>query len=239
MKLTFLPVLLYGLFSAPVSAFDQTHKGWDTIVSTYVDGDSFNYRGLKPHSDNVGAYLKSMAEVREPEFEGWSVDEQLAYLINLYNAATIDLILKNYPVKSIKEINSGKPWELKTTSLFGKMISLDQLENEVIRGQYEEPRIHFAVNCASVGCPSLREDAYVASKLDVQLEEQTKKFMGDEKHNRIEGDTLVLSPIFDWYGSDFKKSGDSIIGFIGKYLPASKGKGITFGEYDWSLNEAR
>ena len=190
-----------------------------------------DYAGLKADRQQLDAYLDLLGS--QTNVSSWSRNEQLAYWINAYNAATLQLIVNNYPLSSIQKLDGGKPWDVKRIKLGGKTYSLNQIENDIIRPQFKEPRIHFAVNCAAKGCPPLRNEAYTSDKLDRQLEEQTKKFINNNTFNSVSGSTLKLSPIFDWYGKDF---GD-VKKYIGKYRDVPAGATITFGDYDWSLNK--
>lgn len=193
----------------PFSELLSEHvKTIDSGASTQVD-----YKGFKHNSDRLTQYLNSLAKVEKSTFDSWSEAEQLAFLINAYNAYTIDLILTEYPeIDSIRDLGGffSSPWKKEIAPLLGKIRTLDEIEHELIRGQnkitkgYDEPRIHFAVNCASIGCPALREEAYVGAKLDSQLEAQTKRFLADTSRNRMDGNTLRLSKIFDWYSEDFE-----------------------------------
>lgn len=224
-------------------AFDQTHGIWDSVVSTHVEGSDFDYQAAE--SEKVDAYLDKLASVPRPTFDGWDESERLAFLINLYNAATVKLILDHLPVESIREVNAGEPWKLEFVRVFGGRVSLDHLEHGMIRELFAEPRIHFAVNCASKGCPPLRDEAYTGAKLDSQLAEQTRSFLGNRKFNRVEGDTLWLTPLFDWYAGDFTKAAGSIEKFVAPYFPEderrrirSGGLELRFTDWDWSLNDA-
>ncbi|MEW6146240.1 MAG: DUF547 domain-containing protein [Thermodesulfobacteriota bacterium] len=177
------------------------------------------------------------------EFEGWTRDEQLAFLINVYNAETLDLVIQNYPVKSIKEIGSGGkgPWEEPVVELFGETITLNALENGIIRKNFKEPKIHFALVCAAMGCPPLSGETYVAARLDSQLEAQTKKFLADTEKNSVDriNKTIRLSPIFEWYAADFESGAGSVPGFLKEYYgDITNGQYIiVYTDYDWSLND--
>ena len=182
----------------------------DKGASTQVD-----YHGFKQDRERLTQYLNSLAKVEKSTFDGWSKADQLAFLINAYNAYTVDLILTEYPkIESIRDLGGffSSPWKKEIAPLLGKTRTLDEIEHELIRGQnkttegYNEPRIHFAVNCASIGCPALREEAYVGARLDSQLDAQTKRFLADTSRNRMDGNTLKLSKIFDWYSKDFENN---------------------------------
>jgi hypothetical protein len=183
----------------------------------------------------------------------------MAFLINAYNAFTVELILTRYPkLESIKDLGTllSNPWKPKFIKLLGTEMSLDNIEHDTLRakGRYDDPRIHFAVNCASVGCPMLREEAFVADRLEAQLDEQALRFMSDRSRNRYADGRLLLSKIFDWYGGDFKagyKGISSLGAFAGRYAnqladaPADReriragGVDIGFLDYDWKLNDAK
>ena len=212
----------------------------------------------------MNAYRDSLSKVSQQEFAGWGKDRQLAFLINAYNAATVEKILTRYPnIKSIWDFGKvfGNPFKDRFIKLLGREMSLDNIEHDTIRaeGAYNEPRIHFAVNCAAISCPMLREEAYVAELLDRQLEEQTVRFLSDRSRNRYNPETraLEVSRIFDsipWYGGDFKrgwKGYKSLDQFFAQYaavlaagpehrkLVREQKVDIRFLDYDWGLNDAR
>jgi hypothetical protein len=235
----FLLSSLTLLFTTSVYSFD--HSSFDALLSRHVDAKGMvDYVGLQKSRASLDKYLKNTGAVNESTFRSWSEDEQLAFLINIYNAETLQLILDNYPVSSIKKIGGflSNPWKRDVVALFGDEISLDKLEHGIIRKDYDEPRIHFAVVCAANGCPPLRPGAYTGAGLDSQLNEQTKQFLTDLPKNRIDGDTLYLSPIFDWYGEDFTKNGRSLNDYVDPYMKGdASGKKVRFTDYDWDLNK--
>lgn len=219
---------------APVldASGSPSHAPFSALLKQYVNAKGgVNYQGLKSNHQKLKNYLQILAD--NPPADAWSRDEKLAYWINAYNAATLDLILNNYPLKSITDLDGGKPWDVKRIKLGNKTYSLNEIENEIIRPQFNEPRIHFAVNCAAASCPPLRNEAFVASKLNAQLEEQTKQFLNNPQYTKVESDKLVLSRIFDWYGKDF---GD-IPAFVKKYRSVPSGVTVMFSDYDWTLNK--
>ena len=243
MKTLLFTLIAFPLLAIQALALDQSHSTWDEIVSKRVKGDSFDYAGLKKDREPLDGYLGDLAKVKSSEYGKWSESEKLAFLINLYNAATVRLIVDHYPVKSIRDIGGKEgPWKEPVVSVFGKKVTLDHVEHEMIRAKFAEPRIHFAVNCASVGCPPLRNEAFTGAKLERQLSDQTKDFLTDRDVNRLKGKTLTLSPLFDWFKGDFAKSAGSVEKYVAPYFPESERKrilaGVTlkFGEYDWSLN---
>lgn len=233
---------------ATAGTFDHSHAALTKILGNHVDKSGVDYAGIKKESAALATYLDALADVPEAAFKEFSRDQQMAFLINLYNAATLKLVVDHYPVKSIKDIaaSSGGPWKQPVVRLFGKARSLDYLENNVLRPNYKDPRVHFAINCASIGCPSLRNEAFQATKLSTQLDEQTRLFLKDTSKNRIDlkNKTLYLSPIFDWFKGDFVGKSGSVEKFIALYVDASDRAAIAKGgfaikntDYSWSLNK--
>ena len=214
-------------------AYDHRHASYEALLKKHVSKGLVDYKGLKTDAATLDSYIQTLAAVTKSEFKTWSRDERLAFLINLYNAITLDVILDHHPLKSIKDINGGSgPWKDKLVPLLGKTTSLDALENEVIRPDFKEPRIHFALVCAAVGCPPLRPGAFTAESLDAQLADQTKALLTQSSKNRRDGDTLYLSSIFDWYGKDFPGGRAT---WVAPWL--GEGSRVKFTEYDWSLNQ--
>jgi hypothetical protein len=221
--------------------FDHQYKNYGLILNDHVKNGSVDYRKLKSNSDGLDLVLVEFAGVSREEFDAWDKQKQLAYLINLYNAATLDLVVDNYPLGSIKDI--GKPWNKKIVNLHGDTISLNQLEHEIIRKNYKEPRIHFALVCAAKGCPVLISDAYVGSKLESQLDTVTKNFLSASDKNKIDdaNQVIIVSPIFDWFADDFSAKSGSVVEFIAPYYSKNpedlKSYQIKYTNYDWSLND--
>lgn len=264
--------LLAASASFYASAEAGLHSTFDSLLSKYVtpisNGAStqVNYDGFKKERNTLNEYLARLSKVEQSTFDSWDKDKQLAFLINAYNAYTIELILTEYPdIESIRDLGSffSSPWKKEIAPLLGETRTLDEIEHELIRGTnqttktYNEPRIHFAVNCASVGCPALREEAYTGGKLDVQLEAQTKRFLADGSRNKMSDNTLHLSKIFDWYSEDFeRKEGEwrgtsKLTEFILLYKDAMQlteaqvsalkndTADIEYLNYDWALNATR
>ena len=217
------------------SAVNIDHSQWDKLLKKYVDNEGMvNYKGFKKDEAKLGEYLQKLSE-KNPT-DDWSVQELLAYYINLYNAATVKLIVENYPVKSIKDIDGA--WTKGRVAVGDKMLSLGGIENGILR-KMNEPRIHFAINCASISCPKLLDVAYTAAKINEQLDRATKEFINSDK-NDISASNPKVSSIFDWYAKDYKVNGkQDVIGYINQYSKTKINSGVTlsYKNYDWNLNE--
>jgi hypothetical protein len=226
--LTILSMLLAwnSQVSAAQSGFD--HGAWQQLLQRHVrlieggNASQVDYAGMGADRVLLDSYLQSLSAVSEREFSAWPEAERLAFLINAYNAWTVELILTEYPnLESIKDLGSlfRSPWSRRFVPLFGNEVSLDYIEHDLIRGSqgYGEPRIHFAVNCASIGCPALRREAFSGARLEQQLEEATRLFLADRSRNRLDGNTLRVSEIFDWYEEDFEQ-GWRGVNSVGQFL---------------------
>ena len=213
------------------------HSEWDILLKKYVDTEGIvDYKGFLKDREALNSYLRMLSE-NEPTND-WSVQELLAYYINTYNAYTINLILNNYPVKSIKDISG--PWTKGIVPIGDKNLSLGGLENGVLR-KMNEARIHFAINCASISCPNLLNEAFKAETIDEQLDRVTRGFINSDK-NEFSSKTLKLSSIFDWYKKDFTVNGEvDVVGFINQYSESQLDSNIPIGykEYNWNLNEKK
>ncbi len=257
------------LFVHAAPAFgDFDHGRWNLLLSKHViviaDGLStaVDYASLGVNREPLQSYLEETSRVSRASFDAWETSDQLAFLINLYNAATVELILDNMassdPIDSIRDIGSlfTSAWELERVALFGNLVTLDDIEHDMIRGwgRYNEPRIHFAVNCAAIGCPALRAEAYTGTALEAQLEDATRDFLSDRSRNYFDGRRLRLSSIFKWYREDFERGwgGSNALGeFVARYSSdlglsveqrnelARGDMGIRFLSYDWGLNQVR
>ncbi len=255
-------------FAGPVNAqFDHSHGAFTALLKKHVvlvEGgktSQVRYGELQKERAQLKAYLDSVTKVTESDLKGWTKPQQLAFLINAYNAWTLELILTRYPdLKSIRDFGYlpfMNIWKKKWFSFLGREYFLDGIEHEMIRapGVYDDPRIHFAVNCASIGCPMLREEAYVADRLDAQLDEQATRFLSDRSRNRVNKDGVIeASKIFEWYKADFNKGLKgihSLEAFFGRYATlltdnaehqklVREGKApIRYLDYDWTLNSVR
>jgi hypothetical protein len=220
------------------------HTIWDSLLQAHVDEAGWvDYKGFMADSTKFLQYL-DLLRSSHPNDQNWTRDEQLAYWINAYNAFTVKLIVDHYPVASIKDIKSGIPfvnsvWDIKFIDIEGATYDLNNIEHGIIRKQFEEPRIHFAVNCASVSCPKLANRAFTAEQLEAQLTQAARDFLADPSRNRIiNANKAELSKIFSWYSGDFKANG-SKIDFINQYAPTplSPNADIDYMDYNWNLNE--
>ena len=222
------------------------HQTWDALLKKHVSAEGkVDYAGFKEDAAELDAYLKLLSD-NHPNEVNWSENERLAYWINAYNAFTVKLIVDNYPVKSIKEIGKGPnipfvntPWDIKFIKIEGQTYDLNNIEHGILRKHFNEPRIHFAVNCASVSCPNLRNEAFIASRLDEQLSDSARQFLADSGKNKLRPNKAELSKIFDWFKGDFTKNGQSLIQFLNQYAPVTLNPDaeISHLKYDWSLNE--
>ena len=252
----FLTLLLFCLQACSMPACAQvrmnssdaaapSHAAWDALLKKWVDDKGMvNYKGFKQDRKQLQAYLRTL-ETHPPDEKKWSRDEQLAYWINAYNAYTIDLVLQHYPIKSIKDVKPGplipfvnSPWDIKFINIGGKELDLNNIEHSIIRPKFKEPRIHFALVCAAYSCPELRQEAYVAERLDAQLADQARSFLRDPAQNSVRADKLELSKILDWYSGDFTE-GRTLQEAVSTYsgIPVNKNARITYRDYNWKLNE--
>ena len=232
LKNSFLAILF---LIAPLTKAQVSHDIWDGLLKKYVSVDGIvNYKSLLNQRALLKQYLAQIS-AQHPSDE-WGRDEKLTYWINTYNAFTIELILNNYPVKSIKDIN--KPWDQRIIAIQGKKYSLNDIEHKILRKEFNEPKIHFAIVCASVSCPQLRNEAYNPERLLAQLRDQARKFVNDPTRNNITSSSVQISKIFDWFKDDFTVD-RNLIQFLNIYSkvkipPSTK---IAYLEYNWGLNE--
>lgn len=249
-----------GAGAAARQPFDHTWAGWDRLLRQHVhwlpDGvqSRVDYAGVAADRASLRPVLEGMSAVPSAEFERWTRQEQMAFFINTYNAFTIELILTAWPrVSSIRELGSllRSPWQRPFFTLLGARRHLDWVEHERLRPRYMEPRIHAAVNCAAIGCPALRPEAFVATRLDAQLDDSMRRFLSDRTRNRVAGGRLEVSAIFRWYRTDFERSPEGVNGvegFLARYADAltdvarerldlqERKLRVTYLPYDWALN---
>ncbi|MEM6718601.1 MAG: DUF547 domain-containing protein [Bacteroidota bacterium] len=210
------------------------HTTWNDLLEKHVSSEgNVDYIGFQDDQTLLKKYIQSLGATMPND--DWSKEETLAYWINAYNALTVDLILRNYPLKSIKDIS--KPWNQRLWKLGEKWYNLDEIEHKILR-KMNEPRIHFAINCASFSCPPLLNEAFSSEKIKTQLTKITKAFLADTQRNTITKNQLEISKIFKWFAKDFKQNG-SLIDFLNQYseVKISKNAKKTYKDYDWTLNE--
>jgi hypothetical protein len=247
MKISFVIVLsLFALKEIYSQGKAPSHSQYNKLLQKNVNKDGrVNYRAFINDSTELNQYLSSLS-ANPPDPKTWSKQEQIAYWINAYNAFTIKLITKHYPLKSIRDIGSSiqvpfvnTPWDVKFIVIGKERMDLNNIEHGILRKKFDDPRIHMALVCASKSCPMLLNNAYDPVRLDDQLTKQTKTFLNDATRNKITNEKAQLSMIFKWYSGDFEKNGGSVRSFINTYSATkirSDAK-ITYNEYDWSLNE--
>ena len=245
----FAGILLLAVFALRAVAvpFDQSHSLYDRVLKTYVKNALVDYAGLKAHPQNLDRYLQELASVDEAQFKTWTVNQQLAFLINAYNASTLKLVADHYPIASIKDIGGlfGSPFRQDAVRLFGRTMTLDDLEHGIIRPRYHDPRVHFALVCGARSCPQLRSEAYVGSRLDEQLRSQGRWFMLWRNQFDLENKSASLSSIFHWFSEDFGGNQSALLHFIAPYTEEGvrqslesdpESWNITYVKYDWALN---
>jgi uncharacterized membrane protein YdjX (TVP38/TMEM64 family) len=245
-----------GLFGPPVvksveayadqaseTSFD--HAAFDSVLRQHVDPDGYvDYSALARDTRALDGYIASLAEA---PFETLGRDEKLALLINAYNAFTLRLILDHMPLESIMDIPDAERWDAVRWDLGGRTLSLNQIEHDEVRPNFVEPRIHFALVCAAIGCPKLRDEAYTGDRLEEQLEDQTVYVHRHDRWFRAEldRDVVHLTQLYTWYGTDFTKlpGVDSVLGFAARYVPeleqaleSGDPPSVEFLDYDWKLN---
>lgn len=263
LRFTLLTLVGLGLFhNAMAKTFDHDYAAWNALSKKHVRWlpdnaqSRVNYAGFKQDKAALSAVLADFSAVSQAEFNGFNSHQQTAFLINAYNAFTIELILSKYPdLKSIKDLGSfvQSPWKKKFFTLLGAERHLDWIEHDNLRPQAKDPRIHVGIVCASIGCPALRNEAITAARLDQQLEDSMQRFLSDKTRNRYIDGKLEVSPIFKWFAEDFEKghqgfkSTQDVYARYAKQLsgdPAaqekirSKSLPVNFTDYSWNLNDS-
>jgi hypothetical protein len=228
-----------------VNSAPPSHQAFDELLKKHVSKDGIvNYKGFIQDKAKLDKYLDLLSN-NAPDRGKWSIEEQLAYWINAYNAFTVKLIVDNYPVKSIQDLHPkvkipliNTVWHIKFFKIGGKEASLDEIEHKILRKEFDEPRIHFAINCASFSCPPLLNEAFVPEKINQQLDLVAHTFINDTKRNKITADKIEISSIFSWFKGDFTKNG-SLIDYLNQYskVKIKPNAKVSHLDYDWSLNE--
>ncbi|UJP64776.1 DUF547 domain-containing protein [Mongoliitalea daihaiensis] len=243
--LLFVPVACGNSKLGMEGTSSPSHEIWDKLLQTHVSVDGkVNYQGFIQDKNKLQVYLDNLSQ-HAPDRKTWTQNEQLAYWINAYNAFTVKLIIDHYPLKSIQDLQPklniplvNTVWNLEFFEIGGKKASLDEIEHKILRKEFDEPRIHFAINCASFSCPKLLNEAFMPAKLEKQLQATAVDFINDPKRNKISANAVEISQIFSWFKGDFTKNG-SIIDYLNQYSaikinPKAK---VSHLSYDWSLNE--
>ncbi|WP_345795472.1 DUF547 domain-containing protein [Algoriphagus sp. CAU 1675] len=222
-----------------------SHQIWDGLLRKHVSSDGkVNYKGFIQDRAELEKYLDLLSQ-NAPDRKNWSKNQQLAYWINAYNAFTLKLIVDNYPTKSIRDLGPklkipllNDVWHYEFFQIGGQKSSLDEIEHSILRKEFDEPRIHFAINCASVSCPPLLNEAFVPEKLESQLDRVARAFINDPIRNKISPENLNLSSIFSWFKGDFTKKG-SLVDFLNQYSKVKilASADISYLDYNWDLNE--
>lgn len=259
--------LLVACLALPAAAFDHAHAAWGALLARHVryadhgNASRVDYAGFARERAQLEAVLAEYSAVPRAEFDRWSKPQQQAFLMNAYNAFTIGKVLQRYPgIRSIRDFGTfiGNPWKDRFFTLLGQPAHLDFIEHEVLRrqGAYDEPRVHVAVVCASVGCPMLRREPFEAGRLDAQLEDAMRRFLSDRSRNRYNPQSrrLEVSRIFDWYAGDFERGHrgyTSVKATLARYADLladapqdrvairEQKVDVAFLEYDWALNDTR
>ena len=236
--------LLVVLFITPIALTSQSNVAYNDLLKKYVTDDgNVNYRGFITERLKFEAYLAHLSKY--PPNSKWTENQRKAYWINAYNAFTIKLIIDHYPLESITDLHPffyipglNTVWHEEFFQIQGVEMSLDRIEHEILRVEFNDARIHFAINCASVSCPKLRNEAYEAVKINAQLDDQAKAFINNPQKNIIKSNEVQLSKIFSWFEGDFE-SQNGLIPFINRFseITISKEAKIDYLPYNWSLNE--
>jgi hypothetical protein len=260
MKLIWIVLLSLLASLAQAQGFDHNYAAFDAQLKKHVrwlpdnQQSRVDYAGWQKDRAELKKVLDGWSAVPKAEFDGWSRDQRMAFLINAYNGFTVELILTKYPnLKSIKDLGSfvKSAWKNEFFTLLGDKHHLDWIEHEQLRPKYNDPRVHAAVNCASIGCPALRPEAFTAAKLESQLEDGMLRFISDDTRNRVKDGKLEVSSIFKWFREDFEKGHkgfNKVEDVFAKYAAQLsdkpedqaqlKAKTLSpdFLSYDWSLN---
>lgn len=233
------------------------HSAWDRLLKAYVKegANGLNRVDYSAFKRNGQAGLKAyIAALQSVDPNTLDRQEQLAFFVNLYNAKTIDIVLDHYPVNSIKDISlggnllasfSGGPWKSKVVKVNGADLSLDDIEHGILRSNFKDPRVHYAVNCASVGCPNLSNEAYAGAKLNAQLDAGARNYINHPRGFHFDGQALIASSIYKWFKDDFGGSDQGVIKHALKYADSDLGaklrtvRSIGGFDYDWSLNDTQ
>lgn len=243
-KTSIILISFFLFFTANhISASEKIHQTYDQLLQKFVAENLVKYNQFHRSKEDISTLKKYIVSLEKIDPDKLPKKDALAYWINLYNAVTLQLILDNYPVESIKDIGGllSSPWKKKLVTVNGEQLTLNQIENEIIRPKFKDARIHFALNCASIGCPPLAANAYEGRTLDEQLDRASKLALSNDEWVKI-SDKIYISKIFDWYGQDFIEYSGSVRKYIANYRPdmaetiLDENKEIKFLDYNWKLN---
>lgn len=263
-------LIVVGLAGVNWAWGEMKHDAYGVVLKKYVDDEGMvDYKKLKKGREGLDGYIKALGAVKAGDYKKWNDEAKIAFWVNAYNAITLQVVIDHYPISKsfwanlrgyavgIRHISGA--WDSKVHLVMGKKMSLEQIEHEVLRKEFDEPRIHMALVCAAMSCPKLRNEPYVGGRLEEQLKDQTEVFLQDEKKFEIdrEAGKVYLSRIFDWFGEDFVKSYTpkegfegygkkerAVLNFVGKHVGEREraflekgGYEIEYHKYDWGLNE--
>ncbi|GAB4342772.1 MAG: DUF547 domain-containing protein [Candidatus Abyssubacteria bacterium] len=247
-----------------------TYEDYAAVLQNHVNEEGMvNYDSLKENREKLDAFATEVATLKPETYDAWTDAQKIAFWINTYNALTLQVIINHYPIKpgffgallypdnSIRQIPGV--WDRITFPVMGEKMTLDEIEHDTLRANFNEPRIHMALVCAAMGCPPLRREPYLGDALDEQLDDQTRRFLKDPEKFRIDpvDGRVYLSSIFKWFGQDFVKtygahekfkghseSERAVLNFVSAYVDEKLAEFLTTGDYeieyldyDWSLNE--
>jgi len=218
----------------PAAPLPPSHEDWDKLLKQYVSATGkVDYAGFKKDKTKLEAYV-AVLQKNHPQND-WPRAEKMAFWINAYNAFTVKLIVDNYPISSIMKLDGGKTWDVKRINIGGKNYSLNNIENDILRPQFKDPRIHFAVNCAAKSCPPLLNRAWTAANLESNFEKQAKAFINNPDFNKISAKEVEVSKVFEWYAEDF----GNLVEYLNKYSTTkiNANAKVKYRDYDWALNE--
>lgn len=260
-------------YAAPEAAPAFSYEGYASLLKTYVNDQGLvKYADLKANRAGLDTFVSTLGTLNRSVYDAWDIKRKTAFWCNAYNAITLKYIVDNYPIKKGSWVNSFRfpansirqisgVWDTLTTPVMGKAMTLEGIEHDILRGQFREPRIHMAIVCASIGCPYLRNEPYRGDPLDRQLDDQSRRFMGNPDKFRVDRkrNTVYLSPIFKWFGKDFvdaytpasgfaglKAVERAVLSFVSRHVSPVDSEYLSTGrysvrdlDYDWSLNEQK
>jgi hypothetical protein len=268
LRVAVVAMVVFVLIAPPRAAatFDHEYVDYAKLLHDHLRGSRVDYTELRSQRTALDAVVAQLAATNAAEFGGWTRDERLAFWINAYNVLTLRAIVDHYPIRSatftlqprnsIRQIDGV--WTTLTWQAAGRTLTLDDIEHRILRPEFKEPRVHFAINCASVGCPPLRPDPYRASTLNAQLDEAARRYLASERGLTIDGHTVRVTKILEWYGEDFvaryapnaggkpDRVEQAIRGVVEQFGPPAAAElarnpstKIKFLDYDWSLNDIK